>query len=88
MKTQSPDTSAEAEVVLINLLRSAPPWRKMAMVEDTTWAVRCLAMAGLARRHPDASPAELRRRLAGLLFGEDLAEKAYGPLATSTETAR
>lgn len=60
----------------------------MAMVEDTTWAVRCLAMVGLAGRHPGASPEELRRRLAGLIFGEELAGKAYGPLVKSAGPAR
>ncbi len=85
VRAQSSDTSPEAEAVLIDLLRAVPPWRKMAMVEDSSWAVRCLGLAGLAKRHPGASPEELRRRLAGLIFGETLAEKAYGPLVTAAD---
>jgi hypothetical protein len=40
-----------------------------------------LALAGLRDRHPGASPDELRRRLADVLLGADLAERVYGPLA-------
>ena len=88
MRTQSNDTSPEAEAVLVGLYRTVLPWKKMAMVEDTTWAVRCLAMTGLEMRHPGAPAGELRRRLAGLILGEELAEKAYGPLVTSSPEAR
>lgn len=38
-----------------------------------------LAMAGLRMRFPAAGPAGLRRRLATLLLGAELAEKVYGP---------
>jgi len=78
--TQSRDTSPEAERVLIDLLRRAPPWKKFAAIDDTTRAMRELALIGLKERHPRASPEELRRRLAGLLLGEDLAERVFGPL--------
>jgi Arc/MetJ family transcription regulator len=43
-------------------------------------AVRTLALSGLRERYPEATPKELRRRLADLLLGEDLAARAYGPL--------
>ncbi len=85
MRTQSPDTTPEAEAIVVGLYRSAPPWRKMAIVEDITKSVRLLAIAGLAHRHPGASTDELRRRLAGLILGEELAEKAYGPLRASAD---
>jgi hypothetical protein len=42
--------------------------------------VKQLAYQGLRQRHPAASEAELRRRLADLLLGEDLAQQVYGPL--------
>ncbi len=32
-------------------------------------------------RSPEATPQELRRRLADLLLGPDLAARAYGPLS-------
>ena len=42
------------------------------------------ALSGLRQRHPEASEDELRRRLAGLLIGEDLAVKVYGELDHAT----
>ena len=79
MRTQSPDTSPEAERVLIELLRQAPAWRKLRMVEDTNRSVKDLLMTGLRHRFPQDSPTVLRRRLAELWLGTELAAKAYGP---------
>jgi hypothetical protein len=75
------DTRPEAEVVLIGLLRQAPAWRKLQMVDQLNQAVRLLALSGLQTRYPAATPQELRRRLADLLLGPDLAARVYGPLA-------
>ena len=80
MRTQSPDTSPEAERVLIQLLRQAPAWRKLRMVEDTNRSVKDLLMTGLRQRFPHDSPATLRRRLADLWLGPQLSALAYGPL--------
>jgi hypothetical protein len=44
-----------------------------------TMTVRQIALAGLRERFPQASPAELNRRLATLCLGTELAERAYGP---------
>ena len=76
----SPDTSPEAEVMLLEMMRQTPPWRKMELISQMHAMARNLALAGLRHRHPDASEVELRRRLADLMLGEDLALKAYGPL--------
>jgi len=75
-----PDTSPKAERVQIELLRRAPPWRKLEMVGHLNEMVRTLVLSGLRRRYPDASPEELRRRLADLLLGPELATRVYGPL--------
>jgi len=75
-----PDTRPEAEAVLVGLLRQAPPWRKLVMVGQLNQTVRTLALSGLRTRHPEATPKELRRRLADLLLGPDLATQVYGPL--------
>ena len=40
---------------------------------------RRLALAGLRERFPEASPEELRRRLATVLLGPELATKVDGP---------
>jgi len=74
------DTRPEAEAVLIGLLRQAPAWRKVQMVDQLNQAVRLLALSGLRTRYPSATPQELRRRLADLLLGPDLAARTYGPL--------
>jgi hypothetical protein len=80
VRTLAEDTSPEAERVLIQLLREASPARKMEMVLSANRTARMLAMAGLRERYPDESPERLRRRLADLWLGPELAAKAYGPL--------
>ena len=75
-----PDTRPEAERVQIELLRQAPPWRKLHMVGQMNQTVRTLALSGLRQRHPQATLEELRRRLADLLLGPELAARVYGPL--------
>jgi len=81
------DTRPEAEDVLIGLLRQAPAWRKVHMVDQLNQAVRLLALSGLQTRYPSATPRELRRRLADLLLGPDLAARAYGPLPEEADAA-
>lgn len=75
-----PDTDPETERVLLELLRSAPAWRKLEMVGQINEAVRTLALSGLRSHYPNDSPERLRRRLADLLLGPELAAKAFGPL--------
>jgi len=79
MSTLFPDTCPEAEAVLIRLLREAPPWRKLEMVDQLNQSVKLLALTGLRQRYPNENEAQLHRRLAGLLLGEELARKAFGP---------
>ena len=74
------DTHPDMEALQIQLLREAPSWRKLEMLAELNATARMLALSGLRQRHPEASEAELRRRLAGLLLGEDLAQKVYGDL--------
>lgn len=81
MRTLAEDTDPKAEQVLLELLRGASPARKMAMVLEANRTSRALAWTGLRERHPHDSPARLRRRLADLWLGPELAAKAYGPLA-------
>ncbi len=80
MSTLSSDTSPQAERVLIELLRQAPAWRKLEMVGQLNETVKILALTGLRQRYPHASPEELRRHLADLLLGPELALRIYGPL--------
>jgi hypothetical protein len=80
MSTLFPDTRPKAEAVLIRLLREAPPWRKLEMVDQLNQSVKMLALAGLRQRYPNDGEDQLRRRLADLLLGDELALKVYGPL--------
>jgi len=74
------DTSPDAERILIELMRRASPARKLELVGQLNETVRAFALAGLRERHPGASSEELRRRLADLVLGPELAAKVYGPL--------
>lgn len=80
MSRRLSDTTPEAEAVLADLLRQAPGWRKVQMVDEMTALVRCMIFAGLQERFPEAGRVELRRRLADLLLGPELAEMAYSLL--------
>ena len=79
------DTTPEAEETLVRLLRDMPASRKIEMVCDLNATVRRLAIAGLRERHPDADEDEIRRRLADLLLGKELAAQVYGPLPPDWE---
>ena len=62
----------------IQLWRQASPTRKMNMLAQLNSSASMLALAGLRTQHPEAGNAELRRKLADLLLGEELARKVYG----------
>ena len=72
------DTHPKMEALQIQLLRQASPTRKMNMLAQLNASARLLALTGLRSQYPQASEAELRRKLAGLLLGEELARKLYG----------
>lgn len=74
------DTSPETDAILFKLWRETPAWRKLQMMEGLNRAARHLALMGLRRRHPDISPEELRRRLASIALGDELAAQIYGPI--------
>ena len=74
------DTHPKMEAMQIQLWRQASPTRKMEMLAQLNASVRTLALVGLRSRYPQAGEAELRRRLAGLLLGEELARKVYGDI--------
>ena len=85
MKQGLSDTDAETQKAHLDLMRSAPPWRKLELVDDLNRALRLLVLSDLRRRFPDESEEELRRRLADRLLGPELAALAYGPRSRSRE---
>jgi hypothetical protein len=79
MRTQSPDTSPDAERIWIDLLRKTPPWRRLQLADQMSASVRQLSQAGIRSRYPGAGETELRRRFAEIHLGTELAAKVYGP---------
>ena len=78
MKTLSRDTSSSAEKIQIEIIRRLPSWRKAALVSDLNNTVKAFARSGLEQRHPKATPEQIRRMLADLTLGPELAKKVYG----------
>jgi hypothetical protein len=78
MSVLSSDTHPKMEALQIQFWREASPTRKMHVLAQLNASARTLALAGLRSRYPQASENELRRRLADLLLGEELARRAYG----------
>ncbi len=73
------DTDPRAKAIQLELLRQAPVWRRLELMFQLNQMVRTLALNDLRQRFPDATEAELKRRLADRLLGPELAEKVYGP---------
>lgn len=87
MNTYFTDTRPEAEAVLVQLTRQAPPWRKLQMMGQLNNSARTMMMSGLRERYPHASDTELRRRLADLVLGPEVALKIYGSLDEAVGTS-
>jgi hypothetical protein len=75
------DTHPKMEALQIQLWRQASPTKKMNMLAQLNASVRQLALTGLRSQYPQAMEAELRRKLADLLLGEELARKTFGETA-------
>ena len=67
------DTAPEADEVLVELLRSAPPWRKIALMDDWNRSLRILVVSELSRQNPHKSDHEIRVLLAERLYGAEFA---------------
>ena len=78
MSVLSSDTHPKMEALQIQLWRQASPTRKMHMLAQLNASARTLALTGLRSKYPQATEAELRRKLADFLLGEELASKVYG----------
>ena len=78
MKTLSSDTTPEAETVLLELLRRAPVWKRLQMVDQMWEMLRLLSMADLRRCYPNADENELKRRLAARTLSPEEVVAAYG----------
>jgi hypothetical protein len=72
------DTHPKIRALQIEWIRRMPPWKKFAIVDSLNETVRTLAISGIRQRHPQATPEEVRRMLAEMLLGAELAAKVYG----------
>ena len=62
------DEDPEAELVLVEMLRRAPFWKRAEQLAGLIHARRVLILADLRRRYPRADADELRKRLAARLL--------------------
>ena len=62
--TQAADTTAAVERIVVEGWRSMSPAEKVRVVRELTSTARRFSVAGIRRRHPEASEREVRLRLA------------------------
>jgi hypothetical protein len=72
------DTRPEVVRVLIDGYRAMSAEAKLARVWDLSAAAQQLAEAGVRIRHPDATPREIRLRVAALSLGRQTMIRAFG----------
>ena len=78
MTTPPHDTDPDALRTISSLYAEMTPEAKLRRVRDLTLAANRLSLAGLRRRHPQASESELLLRLARIRLGEQIVARAYG----------
>lgn len=71
------DTHPKMEALQIELIRHMPSWKKISMVDSLNETVKTLAVSGIKQRHPEATPEQIRRMLAEIVLGLELARKVY-----------
>ena len=77
MAVLAADTTAAIEQRQIDAWRRLSPLERLRLVSDTTRAVTNLSLAGIRRRHPQASERECFVRLAAILLGVEIARRVY-----------
>ena len=81
----SADTTADIEQRQVDAWRRLSALERLQLVSDTTRAVVNLSLAGIRRRHPQASERESFLRLAAILLGVDTARRVYPDAAPLTD---
>jgi hypothetical protein len=77
MAVLAADTTADIERRQIDAWRRLSSVERMRLVSDTTRAVTDLALAGIRRRHPQATDRECFLRLAAIRLGADTTRHVY-----------
>lgn len=75
MRTQSPDTSPEAERVQIELLRKATPARRFRLARSLSQTMIQVSRANIRRLHPEMDEEELKLLFVEIYYGKELAER-------------
>jgi hypothetical protein len=75
------DTDPEVSQAHLELLRSAPPAKRLALARSLSRTVVGMARERIARAMPGASPQEIDLRLVRELYGPELAEGVRADLA-------
>jgi hypothetical protein len=81
MRTQSMDTSPEAERVQIELLRKASPAKKFRLVNSLSQTMIEVSRRNIRQLHPDASEEELALLCVELYYGKELSDRVRADLA-------
>ena len=71
------DTHPTIERIQLDIIRHMPSWAKFALVDDLNETVKAFAISGIKQRSPGATPEQIKRQLAGMMLGEELARKVY-----------
>ena len=82
MKTQSPDTSLDAELVLIGMIRKASMSKRFAFVQAWTASMLEAGSQYVQQLHPQANDKEVRLLFFERLYGKDLADELRRALHT------
>jgi hypothetical protein len=78
MKTRSSDTSVEADVKQIEILRRLGTAGRAEMMFQLSDTVRGLVEAGVRHRHPDYDQKSVERAVLLLMIGEKLFRQIFG----------
>ena len=81
MRTQSPDTSPDAERVQIERLRAMTPAQRMTVSRAMTRRNIRLSLRSIRRAQPDASDDDVKVTFIAVHYGRDLAERVRSELA-------
>lgn len=71
------DTSDAAHAAQIEAIRRLSPEERLRIGIDLSQATRRIALDGIRRRRPDISEDDARYELARMLYGADLAARAW-----------
>ncbi|MFL5694565.1 MAG: hypothetical protein ACJ795_22450 [Ktedonobacteraceae bacterium] len=85
MRTQSMDTSPEAERVQIELLRKASPAERFSLVMSLSQSFIQASRQTIRELHPELSQVELDLLFVELHYGKDLADRVRADLKRRKE---